>query len=526
LFSSTRRRLERLLRADSGVSLRGGLVGLEKESLRVGVDGRIARTPHPPELGAALTHPYITTDYSEALLELITPPMQDRLAVLEHLRATHKFVYEHIGQETLWTTSMPCVLEGGDNIPVARYGNSNQGRMKTVYRRGLGHRYGRSMQVIAGVHYNYSLPDVFWPLFHELERTPLDYQDFISESYMGMVRNLQRFGWLVPYLFGASPAVCSSFVAGKETDLVEFDASTLYYPHATSLRMGDIGYQNSLEEGRGFKANYDSLDAYIRSLTWAISTPCPDNEAIGVNVNGQYRQLSANVLQIENEHYSTIRPKQPPIGMEMPIKALRQRGVRYVELRSIDINAQNPLGVSEEQLYFFEVFLIFCLLTDAPRINASESKLIDANQILVAHHGRKSGLRLRRLDGEIGLLDWARDLLTAMLPIARILDAELSHKPYGSALERQLKLALSPEMTPSACMLREMRERKEGFLAYSSRISREHRDYFLGLPEDAETRDALIQVTRDSMQRLSEIDSAAALPFDEFLRGYFEQAGV
>ncbi len=523
MFSSTRRRLECVLQADSGASLRGGLVGLEKESLRVGVDGRIANTLHPPALGSALTHPYITTDYSEALLEFITPPMQDRTAVLEHLRATHKFAYERIGEETLWATSMPCVLEGGAKIPIAHYGSSNQGRMKTIYRRGLGHRYGRSMQVIAGVHYNYSLPDVFWPLFHELERSSLDFQDFISESYMGMIRNLQRFGWLVPYLFGASPTVCPSFVAGKETDLEEFDSSTLYYPYATSLRMGDIGYQNSLEEGRGFKANYDSLDAYIRSLTWAISTSCPESEAIGVKVDGQYRQLSANVLQIENEHYSTIRPKQIPIGMEMPTMALRRSGVCYVELRSIDVNAQDPLGVSEQQLHFFETFLIFCLLTDAPRINAIESKLIDANQILVAHHGRKPGLQLRTLDGALGLRDFARALLTAMLPIARVLDEELPHRPYSRAVKRQLEVAASPELTPSARMLREMRETEEGFFAYSSRMSKAHRDYFLDMPEDVPTRDALMQVARESILHQSEIEYAAAPPFEDFLRSYFEQ---
>ncbi|MBA1330237.1 glutamate--cysteine ligase, partial [Candidatus Endoriftia persephone str. Guaymas] len=176
----------------------------------------IAQSAHPEALGAPLTHPYITTDYSEALTEFITPPLQQRDAVLEFLRDAQKFVYDRLeGDEILWATSMPCVVEGGCTIPIARYGSSNAGLMKTVYRRGLGHRYGRVMQVIAGVHFNYSLPEAFWPGYQTLEGGKGDLQGFISEAYFGLIRNLQRFGWLVPYLFGASPAICKSFLGGR-----------------------------------------------------------------------------------------------------------------------------------------------------------------------------------------------------------------------------------------------------------------------------------------------------------------------
>jgi len=243
-YTNYDRRLTGLARAPLGSCLRDGLIGLEKEGLRVSPAGTVAVTPHPAGFGSALTHPYLTTDFSEALLETITPPMRDKQAVLAFLHDLHVFVHRHLDDDLLWATSMPCVLEGADHIPLARYGTSNAARMRTVYRRGLGNRYGRPMQVIAGVHYNFSFSDTFWPLYRELEGRNMELEDFRSEAYMAAIRNLQRFGWLIPYLFGASPAVCKTFVQDRSTDLEAFDRNTYYYPYATSLRMSDIGYQN------------------------------------------------------------------------------------------------------------------------------------------------------------------------------------------------------------------------------------------------------------------------------------------
>jgi glutamate--cysteine ligase len=524
LYSGTQQRLERLQQADGCASLRGGLVGLEKECLRVGPDGTIAQTPHPRALGSALTNTSITTDYSEALLEIITPPMRDRQAVLSYLRHAHKFVYDRLGEELLWSASMPCVLAGSENIPIAQYGSSNAGLMKTVYRRGLGHRYGRSMQVIAGVHFNYSVPQDFWPLYRRLENDGRPLQDFVSETYMGMIRNLQRLGWLIPYLFGASPAVCKSFVDDQVTELESFNGSTFFYPYATSLRMGDIGYQNSLEEGRGFKANYDSLDAYVRSLTWAMETSCPENEAIGVLRDGEYQQLSANVLQIENEHYSTIRPKQPPRWMEKPSLALRRRGVAYVELRSVDVNAFDPLGVTEPQLYFLEAFLLFCMLSDSPRISATEGKIIDRNQILAAHRGRDPGLRLGTQAGDKELRGWARDILQAMVPLAEALDGDDPQRPYSATLQRQSALVDDPHSTPSARMLAEMSERGEGFFAFAERMSKSHRDTFERFQGDADMLRRLELEAADSLRKQLALETAEQVPFERFLADYFHQS--
>jgi len=513
-------------------SLSGCLIGLEKEALRVTADGRVAPTPHPSALGAALTHPHITTDFSEALVELVTPALSQPQAVLDVLRDLHLFVYRHIEDERLWAASMPCVLNGGAEIPLARYGSSNAAEMKTVYRRGLGNRYGRVMQIIAGVHFNFSLPEGVWQALHKLaegERETLF--AFRNRRYMGMVRNLQRLGWMVPYLFGASPAVCKSFVQDADTDLESFDATTLYYPFATSLRMGDIGYQNRQEEGTGLKANYDTLDAYTRSLTWAIRTPCPHYEHIGVKANGRWQQLNDHVLQIENEYYSTVRPKQLADWMEFPTLALRRRGIRYVELRSVDVNLFEPLGIELEQMRFLTLFMLYCLLLPSPTITPRERRWIDANEVLAAHRGREPGLMLQRPGGPLALRDWGQEVLSAMEPLAELMDAAESpvrasggQGEFVAALRAQRLKMDEPDATPSARMLAEMRASGEGFAAFAQRWTDQHRAGFRQSFIDPEREALFSRLADESRRRQAQIEASDDCDFDEFLAQYFAQS--
>jgi glutamate--cysteine ligase len=519
---SVDRRLSRLSGRGGARTLRGNLFGLEKESLRVSPSGTIAASPHPSALGAALTHPYITTDFSEALLELITPPTPAVGDTLAWLADLHGFVYRRLGDEVLWASSMPCIVEGARSIPLAVYGTSNAARMKTAYRRGLGNRYGRVMQAIAGVHFNFSFADDFWAMYQEMEGDGAAPMHFRSESYMAMIRNLQRYGWLVPYLFGASPAVCRSFAQGRETELIDFDGGTLYWPFATSLRMGDIGYQNRQTEGTGMKASYDSLDSYVRSLTWAIETPCPHYEMIGVKVGDRYEQLNANVLQIENEYYSTIRPKQITEWLEKPTLALRRRGVRYVELRSLDVNPFQPLGVGEEQLQFLEAFMLWCLLLDSPRINARERQAIDRNQGLAAQRGREPGLALERDGAAVALRDWAGLCLESMEPVAGALD-ELRGGACGASLRRQREKVRDPDLTPSARVLAEMRANGEGFHAFARRLSEQHGDHWRSYTPDLAREAELDDLVGASRRRQAEIEAADDVDFDTFLAQYFNQ---
>ncbi|MFW2372723.1 MAG: glutamate--cysteine ligase [Gammaproteobacteria bacterium] len=503
--------------------LEGRQIGVEKESLRVSPDGSISQKPHPGSLGSALTHPYITTDYSEALIEFITPPFSHTEQVLGFLRDTHSYVYSELDNEILWATSMPCVVAGDESIPIAHYGSSNAGLMKTAYRRGLGHRYGRVMQVIAGVHFNYSLPDSFWQLYQTIEEDNQPFQAFVSEQYFALIRNLQRYGWLVPYLFGASPAVCKSFLGGKPSDLAEFDSNTYYEPYATSLRMGDIGYQNNQENEIGIKACYRNIDAYVQSLSDAINTPYKGYKKIGVKVNDVYEQLNANILQIENEYYSTVRPKQILQGNEKPTMALQRRGVKYVELRSLDVNAFDPLGINQTQLRFLEAFLVFCLIQDSHQICFSEREEIDLNELNVAHHGRDPSLKLQRDASACSLKEWALEICDAMAGICELLDKPYQDKPYQRALQKQCDKIHDPDLTPSARMLDEMRNNGEGFYHFARRMSQQHFDYFNSITLEPDQQAFFQQQAVLSKNKQMEMEQSDDLTFDEYLRDYFAQ---
>ena len=310
--------------------------GIEKESLRVDSNGKLAQTPHPVKLGSALTHPHITTDFSEALLEFITPVSTSIDESLQTLSNIHRYTYQSIDGELLWAASMPCILEGDDNIPVAQYGSSNVATMKTVYRNGLGNRYGRLMQTISGIHYNFSIPETLWDVLQQQDLDKRPRQDYITDSYFKLIRNFRRVSWLLIYLYGASPAVCKSFLRGRDNHLLqEFDQGSLYLPHGTALRMGDLGYQSSAQDN--LNICYNSIDNYIDTLRQAITNIHPDYENIGVKIDDEYKQLSPALLQIENEFYSPIRPKRNADSGETPIDALNRGGIEYIEVRALDV---------------------------------------------------------------------------------------------------------------------------------------------------------------------------------------------
>ncbi|MGB1311977.1 MAG: glutamate--cysteine ligase, partial [Leucothrix sp.] len=429
--------------------LKNSLTGLEKESLRVDNEGLISQRPHPKQLGSALKNDWITTDYSESLLELITPPCDRAYKSLDFLKDIETFVYQELKDELLWTSSMPCIINGEADIQIADYGTSNSGKMKHVYRHGLAWRYGKVMQVIAGIHFNHSVAKAFWPAFQDIDKDSGSALDFSNRRYMGMTRNIQRYGWIIPYLFGCSPAICKSFLGGNtppET-MKTYNHNTCYEPWGTSLRMGDIGYTNRKSSKVGIKADYSSVKSYTDSLRAAIETSYSGYEDIGVKVDGEYRQLNTHILQIENEYYSTVRPKQILEGFEKPIDSLLNRGIRYVELRSVDINAFHPAGITHLQLFYLEIFMLFCLLQDSPNIDTAEQKAIDRNQSTVAHLGRKPGLELDRLGDSISLQHWGLELMDAMLPIARLLDKTHSRTCYQQALAEQRTLFENAELT-------------------------------------------------------------------------------
>jgi glutamate--cysteine ligase len=513
------RRLAGLINSGERGVLRGGRKGVEKESLRVSPEGKIVQTPHPAALGAPLTNEHITTDFSESLIELVTPPFLETWELLQYLCDIHQFVYRHLGDELLWATSMPGAVDGDDSIPLAQFGRSNVGRMKTVYRNGLGVRYGRIMQAISGVHFNYSFSERLWGVLEHVNQAAGTRQDFVSGQYFGVLRNYRRFGWLVLYLFGTSPAVCRSFFGGREIDLAPLDRDTVYEPHGTSLRMSDVGYRNKNQATVSVSVN--SLDEYVRDLSKAIGTPYPPYEKIGVKVDGVYRQLNANILQIENEYYSYIRPKRVARSGERPTKALQRAGVEYVEVRALDVSAFDPVGVNQNKLRFLEAFLALCLLRESEPIGRGEHDALDANHLKVARRGREPGLTLDRSGIKFPMVDWARELLDAMQGICEMLDQDEPARPYLAALEAQRAKVDDVERTPSARLLTEMRQTGESFFALAQRMSRLHKDYFLDLYPPNERRLADFSAeARESHEAQARIEAADKMDFDTYLASY------
>lgn len=504
----------------SGNVLSGGRKGLEKESLRVSVDGKLSSSSHPAALGSALTNQYITTDFSEALLEFVTPALGDTSETLEFLQDIHQFTYANLQDELLWVSSMPCLIIEDNDIPLARYGSSNVGKMKTIYRRGLGHRYGRAMQTIAGLHFNYSLPDSFWDSYRDLKQSAHHPDALRSDAYLGLIRNFRRYGWLVLYLFGASPAVCKSFSPGGTSGLQEFDEHSLFEPYATSLRMSDLGYSNKTQASINISLN--DLDEYITGLSAAIDTEEPDYEKIGLVVDGEYQQLSLNKLQIENEYYSSIRPKRVARSGERPTSALRRGGIEYVEVRSLDLGITNPVGISVDSMRFVEAFLIYCLLSESPFLTDGELQEMAANHAAVAKRGRDPALTLSRNGKAVSMRDWALEVARGVRQVADLLDSGSSANDYQRACDAQLALIDDPDATPSAKILRNLRDNDISFFAYAMQCAKNHKAHFKALPPLAAERQSMFeQEARDSIERQRQIEAADQIDFADYLMAYY-----
>lgn len=496
------------------------LRGIEKESLRIVPDGTLAMTPHPRALGSALTHPSLTTDYSEALLELITPAEATPEQVIARLDQLHRLVYSQLSDELLWTNSMPGPLPADDEIPIAEYGTSNIGRLKHVYRHGLALRYGRTMQCIAGIHYNFSLSEEAWRMLHAQRPTNASAVDFQSACYLALIRHFRRTSWLLMYLFGASPALDEAFLRGRPHGLERFDDSTLYRPYATSLRMSDLGYSNTTAQA-ALQPNYDTLSGYLDALARAVSEPYPPYQAIGTHRDGGWVQINTNVLQIENEFYSTIRPKRVTYSGERPLHALAARGVQYVEVRCLDIDPFEPSGINVETARFLDAYLLAAALEDSPALPPPACAEANANFGRVTLEGRKPGLTLMREGRAVPMREWADELMERIEAAARALDAVGGGDAYVRAVCAQRAKLADPEATPSARVLRTMRERGQSFLAFGLAQSTAHAEHFRARPLDADTLQAAHTLAERSLAEQAELEQRDAPgSFDEFVNDY------
>ncbi len=491
--------------------------GIERETLRVQANGHLATTGHPGSMGSALTHQWITTDFAEALLEFITPVNKDVDTLLAFMRDIHRYIARRIGDERMWPLSMPCIVGAEQEIELAQYGLSNIGRMKTLYRKGLKNRYGALMQLIAGVHYNFSLPESFWQAWSETEGRKSD-QDTISDGYLRLIRNYYRFGWVIPYLFGASPAVCQSFLQGKESSLpFESHLDMLCLPYATSLRLSDLGYTNKSQSS--LNITFNTLETYVEGLKRAIKTPSEDFAALGIkDSQGNYVQLNTNVLQIENELYAPIRPKRVTRSGEAPSDALLRGGIEYIEVRSLDINPFSPVGVDADQIRFLDLFLIWCTLADASKMSNEELLCARKNWNRVILEGRKPGLMIAVgcEDAQHQLVDVGKLLFDDLRRVAEVLDIQQNCCHYQQVCEQLAASFDDPELTFSARLHRAMME--NGMLSTALNLAEQYGQMLKDEPFELLSSEQFEQEAIQSQLRQKDIEASDKLSFDDFLQ--------
>ncbi len=502
-------------------SLSGIGRGIEREGLRVLSEGKLSNHRHYQQLGSALTHSYITTDYAECLLEFITPVSYDAEQSIAQLRDIQKYTVSNINDEVIWPMSMPCFVEDDDNIELAQYGSSNIGTMKTVYRQGLKNRYGSMMQVIAGIHFNFSFSQAFWQDLKRIDGNEDDLQAYISDKYFALLRNYKRYCWLIPYLYGSSPAMCSSFLQNKQTNLPFKKSASgyLYLDYATSLRMSDLGYTNS--EQSSLHICYNDIAGYLDGVKEAINLPSAKFEKIGVKVDGTYQQLNTNVLQIENELYAPIRPKQVARSGEKPSEALAQRGVEYIEVRALDVNPFVDTGISLQQIYFLDIFLTFCLFADSPFLDCDKQNDYESNMSEVVVRGRDPQLLLVDNGVQKSIPQWGDELFAAMEQVAELLDRAYQSDHYRVALHEERQKLHDSSLTPSAKILSIVVDQNQSLTQFSLRQAEQYREQLLASDYRFYNEQYFIEQAQLSHQKQKEIEQADEVSFDQFLHDYF-----
>ena len=494
--------------------------GVERETLRYQQDGKLATTPHPQGLGSAYSNDLITTDFSESLLEFITPVSRDIDTLMAQLEDIHHFTQTKLGDEKMWPLSMPCYVGDESDINLAQYGSSNAGKMKTLYREGLKRRYGSLMQIISGVHFNFSFPESFWDALFG-EQSEHEREVSRSQAYFGLIRNYYRFGWLIPFFFGASPALCPSFIQGRETRLpFEHIGKTLFLPQSTSLRLSDLGYTNHAQSA--LKIGFNSLDEYLQGLNQAIRTPSDEFAQIGVKVDGEYRQLNTNVLQIENELYAPIRPKRVARSGEKPSEALARGGVEYIEVRSLDVNPFSPVGITPEQVRFLDLFLTWAVLSDSDTMDFCEQACWRDNWNKVILEGRKPGLELQiGCDGErLTLQTWAKRVFADLRRIAQHMDVAHGTDDYQAVCDKLEQWIDNPQLTISAQLL-ELTKELGGLGGVGCSLGKEYRQHHLAHQYKVYSESHMEQEVIASRVKQTAAEDADTQSFDEFLSDYF-----
>ncbi|PPI86378.1 glutamate--cysteine ligase [Candidatus Pantoea edessiphila] len=491
--------------------------GIERETLRIEPNGNIANSEHPLSLGSSLKNEWITTDFAESLLEFVTPVDNRIEYTLSFLRDIHCYVARKLDKELMWSLSMPCRIKNINEIKLASYGTSNVGLMKTLYREGLKNRYGAMMQIISGIHYNFSLPFSFWQEWANF-RNLKNCTETVSKGYLILIRNYYRFGWIIPYLFGASPAICSSFLQNNPIKLPfeKNDKNTLWLPYATSLRLSDLGYNNKAQSI--LKITFNSIEEYVNTLKKALTTPWKNFIDIGIkDKSGKRMQINTNILQIENELYSPIRPKCINISGQSYIDTLLTKGIEYVEVRSIDVNPFSGVGIDNIQVYFLDLFLIWCILADTSEMNFKELYYNNKNWKIVTLEGRKPNQKIYIGDNnkKYSLVETGKKIFNDLYKIAEILDKNENNMQYQKTCNTLFLYFDNPELTYSARILDLIK--KEGIIKTGISLSKKYHSFFCSKSLKILKEEDFRIKAENSIIEQQKIENSDSLDFENYI---------
>lgn len=358
-----------------------GNYGIEREALRVTSEGILSNKPHPDVFGDKVHNQYITTDFSESQVEVITPVLNTVEDVYNFTNALYNIVAMEIEEEYLWPQSMPCAIQDEKLIPLAIYSEEEKEARK--YREKLLDKYGGKKQLISGIHYNFSFNEIIIKRLYENENINISYKEFKNNIYLKVARNYLRYRWLVIYLLGGTTTLHESYLDECcKKHLKEIAVASFSNDGAVSYRNGECGYKNNVD----LFPNYNSVESYINSISTFIND---------------------GIIESHKELYSQIRLK--PKNTKNFSKSLLEDGISYLEYRSIDINPFEKGGISLEDLRFFEIFNIFLLIYDESDYENWQEEAQE-NQHIIAKLGQND-IMLKKDGKFISKEKWALDIL-------------------------------------------------------------------------------------------------------------------
>lgn len=420
--------------------LLGGHFGIEREGLRCEISGKLALTPHPEVFGEKLRNPYITTDFSESQLELITPAMDTLEETYDFLSGLYDIAVMEIGDEYIWPQSMPCIIPEDKKIPIARFCKCPPGVDAESYRQKLMLKYGGKKQLVSGIHYNFSFKESLIQKFHTAYAPQLDTKSFKNSLYLKVTRNYLRYRWLIIYLLGSTSTMHETYVEACGKQLKKISSDSFSSDGALSYRNGDCGYQNKT----AIFPNYDSVGEHIASLE---------------------RFIKEGTIESHKELYSQIRLKAKDNGNLL--ESLQKDGICYLEYRSIDINPFDRAGISLNDLYFMQLFNLYLLFKEESDYTLWQEEALE-NQKAIATHGQKE-LQLKK-DGNLVLKeDWGMEMLQEMRELNDTLG--LDKQDVIEIMEKRLK---DYQLTYAYQLVEAVK--REGYVAACLNLAKQYKD--------------------------------------------------